>query len=121
MKIFGAAFLLPFYAASACHRLPAPSDAASLDAPSQDAGSLDSASLDAPSPRLDARTPDAAHLCDDACAKLKRLGCAEGSDPQCSAVCRHAETSRVTDLRIGCLAAATSKAAARACASVTCP
>ena len=59
--------------------------------------------------------------CSDACANLAKLGCAEGTTGSCVATCEHTQSSRVTDLKPGCLLAAKTKADARACGSVTCP
>lgn len=55
-----------------------------------------------------------------ACATLRSLGCREGLAANCVATCDHVESSRLTELHPGCLAAATSKEAARACGSVRC-
>ncbi|MCL2726675.1 MAG: hypothetical protein FWD69_19825 [Polyangiaceae bacterium] len=76
--------------------------------PVQDAGDA-SVELDAASPAV------------KACANLRRLGCAEGNDDSCVVTIEHVQSARITDLRPDCLAAATTKAEARACKSVQCP
>ena len=55
------------------------------------------------------------------CANLAALGCDEGRDDKCVAVVTKVQTSRLTNLHTGCLAAAESKEAARRCRSVKCP
>lgn len=116
MKIASVSFLLCI---SACPKVVAEQPSPASAASSADAGA-------APSDRsLDARALDAGlakpDLCELACPRLKLLGCPEGGERECVAVCRHAETSRVTDLRPDCIAAAGSKAAVRACGTVACP
>jgi len=59
--------------------------------------------------------------CTLACDNLRALACPEGLAGSCAATCEHAETARLTSLHPECLAKATTKAAARACRSVTCP
>ena len=56
-----------------------------------------------------------------ACASLRSLGCREGVAVNCVATCEHVESSRLTELHVGCLSVASSKEAARACGSVACP
>jgi hypothetical protein len=58
--------------------------------------------------------------CARACRNLAVLGCSEGLDASCSTTCVHTQTSRLTDLHTACLAAAKTKADARACRSVEC-
>lgn len=58
--------------------------------------------------------------CAAACETLRGLGCPEGRAPNCVEVCNHAEATRLTELHPGCLTAATSKAAVRACGGVAC-
>jgi hypothetical protein len=58
--------------------------------------------------------------CSSACATLATLSCPEGLDPSCVASCEHAPVLHV-DMHVACLAGATTKDAARACRSVSCP
>ena len=86
----------------ACPPSPAP--------PTPDSG--DGAALDAPA-------PDASDLCSSACANLAALGCKEGADPKCLAVCEQNQASHLTVMPLACWSAASSKAIARACGSAT--
>lgn len=70
----------------------------------------------------DANVGDAApSTCAAACANLLSLGCHEGVAANCVSSCDYATSSRLTDLHAGCLAAAKSRAEARACGTVACP
>lgn len=60
-------------------------------------------------------------VCARACARLKELGCKEGLAASCVATCERAQAEHLTDLHPDCLAAASTKEAARACKSVRCP
>lgn len=73
-----------------------------------------------PAPVGDA-APDAGS-CAIACSNLASLGCQEGVADNCTSTCEHVETTRLTELHPSCLAAAKTKAEARACSkSVACP
>jgi hypothetical protein len=54
------------------------------------------------------------------CTNLARLQCPEGLRPDCAAVVQKAIDTRITDLKLGCLAEAQTVDAVRACGSVTC-
>ena len=73
-----------------------------------------------PTPEPPARLDASAASCSDACITLAILGCHEGEVQNCVSTCEHAQASRITDLHTGCLAAAKTKAEARACKSVRC-
>ena len=60
--------------------------------------------------------------CSRACSTLRRLGCPEGAPPEnggdsCTAVCQHVVDTKLTPIDPACIAAATTKAAARECGS----
>lgn len=66
--------------------------------------------------------PDADEA-DRVCAQLAALGCPEAfpKTGTCAGTVRKTQAAKLTDLHPACLIAATSKAEARACKSVTCP
>lgn len=68
-----------------------------------------------PPPASDASAPSVA-----LCAHLAALGCQEGIAANCAVTVDHVQAERITDLRVACLLAAQTKAAARACRSVEC-
>jgi hypothetical protein len=106
--VFGG-YLIAAIALVACPPSPVPPD-----------GGVDAGP---PSPEIDAAPPVEAGTspCALACANLAAIGCKEGLAPSCTTACEHAQEARITDLHPACLAAAKTKASARACRSVACP
>lgn len=64
-----------------------------------------------------------AGICAAMCSNLAAIGCLEGADPKCVAVCTHETTNPVTGIPVACWASASTKEAARACsgAKLACP
>ncbi len=75
----------------------------------------DAAPLDAAKPPGPVSPASAA-----ACAQMASLGCREGAAGDCGVTLDHVMASRLTRIDAACLAAATSKAAVRACGGVVC-
>lgn len=90
---------------AACTPTPAPSP----PAPDAGDGGIDAA----PAPVTDA--------CAALCANLAGIGCSDGSDPDCAAVCRHVSSTHIIALDVACGTAAKNKSGARACVGVKCP
>lgn len=59
-------------------------------------------------------------LCTLACVNMNKLGCAEGANPNCVAICNHVQGQGITNLHPDCLANATSVAAIQACDPKAC-
>lgn len=69
-----------------------------------------------PSPvHPDVPVGDAGPGCEGACSRLAALNCQEGIAPNCARVCQHTVDARLTNLKVGCIASATSVDAVRAC------
>ncbi len=65
-----------------------------------------------------------APVCVTACARLRRLGCPEGSPKggdTCVQTCERAAAKHTVDLKPACVAKAKSQNAVRECGTVTCP
>ena len=58
---------------------------------------------------------DAGGTCPDACSRLAALNCREGVALNCVPVCEHTIASRLTNLDVACISAATTVTDARAC------
>ena len=58
---------------------------------------------------------DAGDTCVTMCANLATIGCREGADPKCVAVCTHDLEVPVSPMPLSCWTSATTKEAARAC------
>ena len=56
--------------------------------------------------------------CASACERLRYLGCPEGTNASCEAVCQHVLDTHLTPLDIACLSAAGDVVSARSCAGL---
>lgn len=77
-----------------------------------------------PVPAADVGTDTNLDDCGKACVNLKLLDCPEGDDndggDSCYVVCRHTQTSGLTNLKPSCLSSAKSVEEIRACGTAKC-